>query len=68
MKFKKNNDGGIECHFDLEERELIWKALRHYSAYGVNESYILEQVPKICEILNILDCSEFDKFKQEKLK
>lgn len=55
MKFGEKNDGGIELHLDLEERELVYNALRNYSAYGQSHSYLLEQVPKICEMMNVLD-------------
>ncbi len=59
MKFAEKQDNGIELHLSVEERELIHKALRHYSAYGANEPYIIEQVPKICEIMNVLELPEF---------
>lgn len=59
MKFAEKNDSGIELHLDLQERELLYNALRHYSAYGRNDSYIIEQIPKICEIMNVLDLPEF---------
>ena len=59
MKFAEKNDSGIELHLDLQERELLYNALRHYSAYGRNDSYIIEQIPKICEIMNVLDSPQF---------
>ena len=59
MKFAEKNDSGIKLHLDLEERELLYNALRHYSEYGRNDSYIIEQIPKICEIMNVLDLPEF---------
>lgn len=34
MKFALKNDDGIELHLNLEERELLFNALRHYTAYG----------------------------------
>lgn len=55
MKFREKNDGGIELHLDEEERGLIFNALRHYSAYGENDGYIMEQITKICEIMNVLE-------------
>lgn len=55
MKFGEHNDGGIELLLDEEERELLFNALRHYSAYGDNDSYIIEQIPRICEIMNVLE-------------
>ena len=55
MKFGEHNDGGIELHLDDQERELIFNALRHYSAYGENDVYIMEQITKICEIMNVLE-------------
>ncbi len=55
MKFREKNDDGIELHLDLEERELLYNALRNYSAYAQSRSYLEEQVPKICEIMNVLD-------------
>lgn len=54
MLFGEKNDGGLELHLTQEERELLYKALRHYSAYGENNEYIIEQIPKICEIMNVL--------------
>ena len=59
MKFAEKNDNGIELHLSVEERELIHKALRHFSAYGADEPYIIEQTPNICEILNVLELPEF---------
>lgn len=61
MKFALKNDDGIELHLSLEERELIYKALRHFSAYSDKESYVLEQMGTICEIMNVLDSPEFRK-------
>ncbi len=64
MKFGlHNNDDGLTLIIDVEERELLYNALRHYSAYGERDSYILDQIPTICEILNILHMREFDKVK-----
>ena len=61
MQFRLKNDDGIELHLSLEERELIYKALRHFSAYSDKESYVLEQMGTICEIMNVLDSPEFRK-------
>ena len=61
MLFAEKNDNGIECHFDEAERELIYNALRHYLAYGKDDKYIVEQIPAICEILNVLSLPEFEK-------
>ena len=61
MLFAEKNDNSIELHLNVEERELLYNALRHYSAYGKNDSYILEQMGKICEIMNVLDLPEFSK-------
>lgn len=55
MLFRERNDDGIELHLNVEERELLYNALRHYSAYGARAHYIEEQIPKICEIMNVLD-------------
>lgn len=59
MQFRLKNDDGIELVLSLGERELLYNALRHYQAYGKNENYIMEQMGKICEILNVLDLPEF---------
>lgn len=59
MKFAEKNDGGIELQTDLEERKLLFNALRHYSAYCKNSNYIIERVPKICELMNVLHLPEF---------
>ena len=61
MKYGEKNDGGIELHISVEERELLYNALRHFSAYSEKEIYIMEQMGNICEILNVLHLSEFDK-------
>ena len=61
MKFAEKNDNGIELHLNVEERELIHKALRHYSGYGEDNDYIMEQMVSICEILNVLDLPEFNR-------
>ena len=61
MLFKEKNNDGIELHLSPDERKLLYEALRHYSAYGKNESYIVEQIPTICEIMNVLELPEFKK-------
>lgn len=43
MQFRLKNDDGIECHFDKSEREFLFNALRHYSAYGKEDEYIIGQ-------------------------
>lgn len=55
MKFGEKNDGGIELRIDPAERKLLYKALRHYSAYHEPEKDVIEDMEKICEILNVLD-------------
>ena len=62
MLFAENNDDGIELHLNVDKRELLYTALRHYSAYG-KEKNVIEQMEKICEILNVLHLPEFDKMK-----
>lgn len=62
MLFAEKKDDGIELHLNVEERELLYTALRHYSAYG-EEKNVIEQMEKICEILNVLHLPEFDKMK-----
>ena len=61
MKYGLKNDDGMELHIDVEERELIYNALRFYSAYGEKNNYIVEQIPKICELMNVLDMPQFNK-------
>ena len=61
MKFAEKNDNGIELHLSLEERELLYNALRHFSAYSDKDTYIMEQMGNICEILNVLHLKEFDR-------
>ena len=63
MKFGEKNDDGIELHLSYEERELVHNALRHYSAYGKDDKYIDERLPKICELLNVLHLKSFDEVK-----
>lgn len=55
MKYREKNDGGIELHVEPEERKLLYRALRHYSAYHQPEKDVIEDIPKICEIMNVLD-------------
>lgn len=54
MLFGEKNDGGIELHLSLEERKVIYEAMRHYSAYGKDEKVIVDNIPLICEIMNVL--------------
>lgn len=61
MQFRLKNDDGIELHLSLEERELIYKALRHFSGYSDKESYVLEQMGNICEIMNVIYSPDFRK-------
>ena len=65
MKFREKNNDGIELHLDPEERRLIANALHHYSAYGKNEKYIVDQIPIICELLNVLDLPKFSKAREQ---
>lgn len=61
MLFKVKNNDGIELHLEPFERQLIFNALRHYSAYGKEDSYITDNIPTICEIMNVLELPEFNK-------
>ena len=61
MQFKEKNNDGIELVLSLEERELLYNALRHFSAYSDKDIYIMEQMGNICEILNVLHLKEFDR-------
>ena len=61
MLFGEKNDGGIELHLSPDERKLLYEALRHYSAYGKNENHIIDQIPTICEIMNVLALPELKK-------
>lgn len=54
MLFGEKNDGGIELHLSLEERKVIYEAMRHYSAYGKDEKVIVDKIPLICEMMNVL--------------
>lgn len=58
MLFGEKNDDGIELHLSLQERKLIYEALRHYSAYGKNEKVIIDEIPLICEMMNVLALPE----------
>ena len=58
MLFGEKNDGGMELHLSLQERKLIYEALRHYSAYGKNEKVIIDEIPLICEMMNVLALPE----------
>ena len=40
--------------FDKHQLELIYKALRHYSAYGKEED-VLEQIENICILMNDIE-------------
>ena len=55
MLFGEKNDGGIELHLNPQQRELMYKALRHYLAYHHPEKEVIDEIPKICEIMNVLD-------------
>ena len=59
MLFAEKNDNGIELHLNPTEREVIYDALRHYLAYGNNEKVVVERVPDICEIMNVLEIPEY---------
>lgn len=61
MLFAEKNDDGIELHLIPEERKLLYEALRHYSAFGKNEKVIVDQIPMICEIMNVLALPEHKK-------
>ena len=58
LKFAEKNNGGIELHLSLEERKLVYNALRHYSVYSDSKASMLTVVPKICEMMNVLYISE----------
>jgi hypothetical protein len=55
MQYREKNDGGIEIHLNPSERKLMFRALRHYSAYDPKEEEVMENIPLICQILNVLD-------------
>lgn len=54
MKFGWKNDGGMEMHIDQEERQLIYDALRHYSAYA-EEKHVVDRIPMICDLMNVIE-------------
>lgn len=58
LEFSEKNNGGIELHLSLEERKLVYNALRHYSVYSDSKASMLTVVPKICEMMNVLYISE----------
>lgn len=60
MKFLEKNDAGIVLHLTVRERELVYNALRHYSANGKADKYIDEQIGSICELLTVLHLKIFD--------
>ncbi len=61
MLFGETNDDGIELHLNVEERKLLYNALRHYMAYGKDNKYIDDNVLAICEIMNVVELPEFKK-------
>ena len=62
MQFREHNlDDGIELHLNVKEREIIYNALRHYAAYGKDEMNIIDHMPIICEIQNVLMLPEYIK-------
>lgn len=61
MLFGEKNGGGVELHLDAEERKLLYRALYHYSAYGGPEGYVVDEMGKICEILQVLETPELKK-------
>lgn len=61
MLFREKNDDGIELHLNAEERKLVFYALRHYSAYGKDNNYIVDQIPSICEMMNVIEFPECKK-------
>ena len=50
MLFAVKNDNGIELHLSADERELLYNALRHYSAYGRNDTYILAECNYVAQV------------------
>ena len=68
MLFAEKNNDGIELHLTKEERELLFNTLRYYSAYVNPDNYFIQHTGKICEILNVLHLSEFDKNEYSKGK
>lgn len=63
MLFKEDNNDNIEIHLSPSERKLLYEALRHYLAYGKEENYIVDKIPEICQIMNVLEMPEFKKEK-----
>lgn len=61
MLFREKNNDEIEIHLTCLEREIIYNALRHYSAYGKDDSYITDNIPCICEMMNVVALPEFEK-------
>lgn len=61
MLFREKNNDEIEIQLTYLEREIIYNALRHYSAYGKDDSYITDNIPCICEMMNVVVLPEFEK-------
>lgn len=61
MKFREKNDDSIELVLNPEERKLVYNALRYYSAFSEDESFVIESMGDICEIMNVLHMSGFDR-------
>ena len=61
MLYSQKNDDGIELHVNVAEREILYKVLEHYAAVGKPEEYIVENMPKICQMEDVLFLPEFNK-------
>lgn len=54
MLFGEKNDGGIELHLEPGERRMLHRALRHYLAFAKDSEYVIDDVPAVCELMNVL--------------
>lgn len=59
MQFSEKNCGGIELHLDKTERELVYEAFLCYTAHGDKNPKVKDEMPKLCEILQVLQLPEF---------
>ncbi len=63
MRFRENNNGGILCEFDLDERGLVYNALDFFmkNCKGEELDYLAEITDKAESILKVLDSPEIYK-------
>ena len=56
MTFESNLENGtIKLFLNPQEKNIIYRALRHYSAFSKDSEHVIDNMPFISKLMNVLD-------------